>query len=103
MVFYHSIVSRIENKDFKFCLIWSNFGCISVLGEYAKVFQQLMRTSLGQYFNHGKRDVTHIRAPREKNAIKNFHLSTAIRKYHSAYSLYALNELNLTLYSVPKY
>jgi hypothetical protein len=40
----------------------------------------------------------YIRAPREQNEVKNFSCSTG--KYHSAYSPYAPNELNLPPYSV---
>jgi len=45
MFFYHSIVSRLESKDFNFGLFWSKtLVAFSVFGEYAKIFQQLMRT-----------------------------------------------------------
>ncbi len=64
LFFYHSIVSRIESKDFK---LFFHFGrtlaAVSVFGECAKIFQQLMRTLQGQSFNHGRWDV--ISEPQE--------------------------------------
>jgi hypothetical protein len=53
-----------------------------------------MRTPEGQYFNHGRRDI--ISKPQEnKMQLKFFACSTG--KNHSAYSPYALNELNLAI------
>jgi hypothetical protein len=53
-------------------------------------FSTTYEDSIGSIFNHGRRDII---SGREKNAIKFFACPTG--KYHSAYSLYALNELNV--------
>jgi hypothetical protein len=69
-------------------------AAFSVFGECAKIFQQLMRTpySIGSIFDPYETGY-YIRVPREQNLIKIFTCPTG--KYHSAYSPYALNELNL--------
>jgi hypothetical protein len=60
------------------------------------IFQQLMRTLWGQYFNHRRWDI--ISEPQEnKMQLKFFACPTG--KYYSAYSLYTLNESNLALKS----
>ncbi len=87
-----SVVSRTESKDFDF--FWANFGCIQRIWRVRQDFQQLMRTSQGQYFNHGRRDI--LLQPQENEMqLKIFACPTG--KYHSAYSPYALNKLNLSL------
>jgi hypothetical protein len=57
-------------------------------------FQELVRYPKGQYFNHGRRDI--ILEPQE-NKMKLKYFAFPTEKYHSAYSPYALNELNLAL------
>ncbi len=95
MVFFTiSIVSRIERKDFILFYFDRTLAAFSVFGEYAKIFQQLLRTPEGQYFNHGRRDI--ISEPQENTMqLKLFVCPTG--KYHSAYSPYALNEIYLAL------
>ncbi len=61
-----------------------------------------MRTPQGLYLNHGRRDI--ILEPQEnKMKLKIFACPTG--KYHSAYSPYAQNELNLALtqYILPQH
>jgi hypothetical protein len=55
-----------------------------------KDFLTTCEDSIGSIFYHGRRDII---SGREKNAIKIFACPTG--KYHSAYSLFALNELNV--------
>jgi hypothetical protein len=73
MVFYHSIASRIESKDFNFLLFSLNFRCVR------QDFSTTSEDSIGSIFQ----------------PLKFFACPTG--KYHSAYSPYALNELNLAL------
>jgi hypothetical protein len=65
---------------------------LAYLERCPKIFQQLMRTPRSQYFNHGRRDI--ISEPQENKTQLKF-LACSTGKYHSAYSPYALNELNL--------
>jgi hypothetical protein len=78
-----------------------NFGPalapLSVFVECAKIFQQPMRTFLWSIFQHCEM-AYYIRALREQNAMRIFCLPD--RRCHSAYSPYALSELNICPNSV---
>jgi hypothetical protein len=88
--FDHSIVSKIDSKDFNFFIM----AAFIIFGESTKILKQTMRTPSGQYFNHGRRDI--ISEPQEnKLRLKIFACPTG--KYPSAYSPYALNYQNLAL------
>ena len=82
-----------------FFLFWSNFGCIQRIWRVHQDFQQLMRTPQGQYFNHGRRDII-SETQENKMRLKFFACPTG--KYHSAYSPYELNELNIEYWNNTK-
>jgi hypothetical protein len=79
---------------FNFFFFGRTLAAFSVFGECAKIFQQLMRIPQGQYFNHGRRNIM-SESQENKMQLKFFACPTG--KYHSAYSPYAINELNLAL------
>ncbi len=73
----------------------SPYQSITKSRQYTQIhLQQLMMTPQGKYFNHGRRDI--ISGPQENKMQVNF-FACLTGKYHSAYSPYALNELNLVL------
>jgi hypothetical protein len=84
-------VFRIENLEFFFCRTLAAF---IIFGECAKVFQQLMWTPLGQNFKRGRRDII---PELQDNKMQKKFFACPTGKYHSAYSPFALNELNLPL------
>ncbi len=94
MVYCSSIVYPGQRVGISFFYFDRTFATFSVFGECANIFQQLIRTPQGQYLNHGRRDITS--EPKE-NKLQIKFVACPTKKYHSAYSPYALNYLNLAI------
>jgi hypothetical protein len=92
--FDHFIVSRIESKDFNLIFIlvelWLHLAHWRVRQDFSTTYED----SIGSIFQHGRRDI--ISEPQENKMQLKF-CARPTGKYHSAYSPYALNGLNLAL------
>ncbi len=84
----------MESKDFKFFFLVELWLHLAYSESAPGFFNNYEDSIKGQYFRDGRRDI--ISEPHE-NKMQLKYFACPSGKYHSAYSPYALNEVDLAL------